>query len=123
MVDVADLGHHAVDVQLLHQHPAEGAHAAVMQEDGRQLAHNLVLCLIDGEQEYELRQEDGGHLVQVDAVQVGVQVCEDEEEDEGDEEEQQRRGEGGEGDELERKNFLTLTTKTHVKRYLQFKQV
>lgn len=112
MVDVADLGHHAVDVQLLHQHPAEGTHAAVVQEDGRQLAHNVVLRSIDGEQEDELRQEDGGHLVQVDAVQVGAQVREDEEEDEGDEEEEQRGGEGGDGDELQRKNVVTLTTRT-----------
>ena len=41
VVDVAQLGQHAVDMQPFHEHPGEGAHVEVMQEDGDHRAHEL----------------------------------------------------------------------------------
>lgn len=41
MVDVAQLGQHAVDVQALHEHPGEGAHVEEVEEDGDDGAHEL----------------------------------------------------------------------------------
>lgn len=41
VVDVAQLGQHAVDMQPLHEHPREGAHVEVMKEDGDDRAHEL----------------------------------------------------------------------------------
>ena len=41
MVDVADLGHHAVQVQRLDEHPRERAHEEVVQEDRHQLTRQL----------------------------------------------------------------------------------
>ena len=41
LVDVADLGHHAVQVQTLHQHPGERTHEEIVQDDGHQLTRQL----------------------------------------------------------------------------------
>lgn len=41
VVDIAQLGQHAVDVQPLHEHPGKGAHVEVMQEDGYDRTHKL----------------------------------------------------------------------------------
>lgn len=41
VIDVAQLGQHAVDVQALNEHPGEGAHTEVVQEDGDDGAHKL----------------------------------------------------------------------------------
>lgn len=41
VVDVPQLSQHAVDVQALHKHPGEGAHAEVVEEDGDDCAHKL----------------------------------------------------------------------------------
>lgn len=41
MVDVSHLRQHAVDVQALHEHPGEGAHVEVVEEDGDHRAHEL----------------------------------------------------------------------------------
>lgn len=41
VVDVPQLSQHAVDVQALHEHPGEGAHAEVVEEDGDDGAHKL----------------------------------------------------------------------------------
>ncbi len=41
VVDVAQLCQHAVDVQPFHEHPGEGAHVEVMEEDGDHCAHKL----------------------------------------------------------------------------------
>lgn len=41
VVDVAQLGQHAVDVQPLHEHPGEGAHVEVVEQDGDHRAHEL----------------------------------------------------------------------------------
>lgn len=41
VVDVPQFGQHAVDVQALHEHPREGAHVEVMEEDGDDGAHKL----------------------------------------------------------------------------------
>lgn len=41
VVDVARLRQHAVDVQPLHEHPGEGAHVEVMEEDGYHCTHKL----------------------------------------------------------------------------------
>lgn len=40
-VDVAHFGQHAVDVQVLHQGPGEGAHGDIVQEDGDHCAEKL----------------------------------------------------------------------------------
>ena len=45
VVDVAQLRQHAVDVQPLDEHPGEGAHVEVVEEDGDHRAHEL-----DGDQ-------------------------------------------------------------------------
>lgn len=41
VVDVALLGLHAVDVEALHEHPGEGGHEEVMQQDGDHSAQEL----------------------------------------------------------------------------------
>ena len=41
VVDVAQLRQHAVDVQPLDEHPGEGAHVEVVEEDGDHRAHEL----------------------------------------------------------------------------------
>lgn len=40
-VDVALLGLHAIDVKTLHEHPGEGAHEEVMQQDGDDCTQEL----------------------------------------------------------------------------------
>lgn len=44
VVDVPQLGQHAVDMQPLHEHPGKGAHVEVMEEDGDHGAHKLRVC-------------------------------------------------------------------------------
>lgn len=41
VVDVAQLGQHAVDMQPLHEHPGKGAHVEVVEEDGYNCAYKL----------------------------------------------------------------------------------
>lgn len=41
MVDVPQLGQHAVDVQPLHEHPGKGAHVEVVEEDRYHHTHKL----------------------------------------------------------------------------------
>lgn len=53
MVDVPQLRQHAVNVQPLHEHPCEGAHVEVVEEDGDDGAHKL-----EGD-------EDGGDKISV----------------------------------------------------------
>lgn len=40
-VDVPHFSQHPVDVELLHEHPCEGAHVEIMQEDGNHGTHKL----------------------------------------------------------------------------------
>lgn len=44
IIDVPQLGQHAVDMQPLHEHPGKGAHVEVMEEDGDHGAHKLRVC-------------------------------------------------------------------------------
>ena len=41
LVDVADLGHHAVEVERLDKHPRRRAHEEVVQHDGDRCAAQL----------------------------------------------------------------------------------
>lgn len=41
VVDVPQLGQHAVDVQSLHKHPGERAHVEIVEEDGYHRTHKL----------------------------------------------------------------------------------
>lgn len=53
------------------------------------MSHRVV-CLIDAEEEDELREEQRRYQVPVDGVEVGAEPAQEAQQDEGEEEEEQR---------------------------------
>lgn len=41
LVNIANVGHHAVEVNALHEHPGKGTHEEVLQDDGDHFAQQL----------------------------------------------------------------------------------
>ena len=67
-----------------------------------------VVGLVDAAEEEELSEEEGGHQVPVDGVEVGEQPGQEEEEEEGDEEGDQRRRQSRVGHDLQGQDLAVL---------------
>lgn len=69
-----------------------------------------IVCLVDSEEEDELREEERCHQVPVDGVEVGAEPVQEAQQDEGEEEEKQGYGQCGVGDDLQREDIAVLWT-------------
>lgn len=69
--------------------------------------HHIV-CLIDAQQEDELREEERRHQVPVNSVKVGAELTKEAQQDQGDEEEEEGDRDGGVGDDLQGEDVSVL---------------
>lgn len=76
---------------------------------------NHVVGLVDAQQEDQLREEERGHQVPVNGVEVGVKVAQEAQQDKGEKEEDQGHQHCGVGDDLQREDVSMLQIQTQMK--------
>lgn len=78
VIHITNLRQHSVEVNGLNEHPGEETLKGVVEEDGHQLAHRLVLHQIDthsnAQEEDELRHEETENQVLVNWIGVGLKA-------------------------------------------------